>query len=132
KGHKKCHAPKASDLVPGTDTSTAPCPAGMEESDPSRPPSCQEAPEYQQPYPGCPHMGGCGSGGGCCPPPMTETTPKVKRHKQKKVKAQPVSMSREAKTKPDDDESPNVSGVDTMECRPSDAHLDEIDPNQLY
>jgi hypothetical protein len=132
KGHKKCKAPKASDLVPGTATGTVPCPAGMEESDPSRPPSCQEAPEYQQAYPGCPHMGGCGSGGVCCPPPATETTPKVKHHKKKKVKAQPVSMSHKAKTTADDDESPNVSGVDTMECRPSDAHLDEMDPNQLY
>ncbi len=133
KGHKKCHAPKASDLVP--ETGTVPCPTGMEESDPSRPPSCQEAPEYQPQYPGCPstscpYMGGCGAGGVCCPPPATDTTPKVKHHKKKKVKAQPVSLRHKAKTKANDDDK--VSGVDTMECRPSDAHLDEMDPNQMY
>src|SRR5262249_53550284 len=96
--------------------------------DPSRPPSCQEDPYHEHQYPGCPHMGGCQRGGQCTPPPAT---PKVKHHKKKKKKAHPVSVSRANKKQTGKDpENSGVSGVDTMECRPSDVHLDEMDTSK--
>jgi hypothetical protein len=125
---KKRHTPKESDLVPTAPAGPATLPDGTNLADPSRPPACEEDPYHNHQHPGCPHMGGCQSGGVCCPLPAMF---KERKHiKNKQVKGQPVSMSHGKKKAGKDPESSPVKGVDTMECRPSDTKIDEVDPSK--
>jgi hypothetical protein len=122
--------PKAgSELVP---EATSPEPEAPTEA--PTPPNCQEDPNYHHQYPGCPYTGGCPYHGGHGYPTMKDFAPpkiekekKKTKKKKKEIKATPTSMLKKMSESLLEDlkntPSPRRCGVDTMECRPSDARL---------
>jgi hypothetical protein len=110
-----------------------PMPEGVAPMDLNGPPNCQEDPHYHHQYPGCPYTGGCPYQGGHGYPTMKDFAPpqiekdKKPKKKKKEIKATPTSMLKKLSESLLEDlknaQSPKRCGLDTMECRPTDAKL---------
>ncbi len=124
---KEGGAHEESELVPAAgDPPTA---EGTTPVGPADVPHCQEDPNYDMHYSGCPYTGGCPSGH--CPTPREPVAP-AEINKKDDPKAGPMSHKAKSGKGGGLEEGGDAGVVDTMECRPSDAQKTGFDPHDPF
>lgn len=97
---------------------------GIEESEESEMPACQEDPHHSEHYPVCPYTGrsyrSCPSAAPSCP----SSPANLPRCQEGTEECTPEKNDA-------DPEAPAQPGIDTMEYRPSDAHEGEFEPKPM-